>query len=143
MLSKEENELLTRVGPGTPMGNMLRRYWTPALMYDEIAEPDGNPVRVRLFGEDLIAFRDSNGQVGLLDEFCAHRGASLLYARNEACGLTCIYHGWKFDVAGAVLETPNESGARPYEGKLKLTAYPTHEACGVVWAYLGPRDSMP
>jgi len=143
MLSKEENELLTHVGPGTAMGEVLRRYWTPALMSDEISEPDGNPVRVRLFGDDLVAFRDSNGKVGLLHEFCAHRGASLLYARNEDCGLTCIYHGWKYDVAGTVLDTPNESGARPYEGKLKLTSYPTHEACGVVWAYLGPRDRMP
>jgi phthalate 4,5-dioxygenase len=142
MLTREENELLTRVGPGTPMGEVLRRYWIPALMSDEIA-PDGNPVRVKLLGEELVAFRDSDGQVGLLDEFCTHRGASLFYARNENCGLVCIYHGWKYDTEGTVLETPNESGIRAYEGKLKTVSYPTYEACGVVWAYLGPRDRMP
>lgn len=143
MLTREENELLTRVGPGTAMGEVLRRYWIPALIADEVAEPDGPPVRVKLLGEELVAFRDTSGRVGLLEEFCAHRGASLLYGRNEECGLRCIYHGWKYDVNGTVLETPNEAGARSYEGKLKITAYPTHEACGVVWAYMGPPDRMP
>lgn len=143
MLSREENELLTSVGPGTPMGETLRRYWIPALMADEIPEPDCPPVRVRLLGEDLVAFRDSAGRVGLLDEFCAHRGASLVYARNEECGLRCIYHGWKFDVTGLVVDTPNEAGARSWEGKLRITAYPTHEACGVVWTYMGPPERMP
>ena len=98
MLSREENELVTRVGPGTPMGNAMRRYWIPALLSRELAEPDGPPVRVRLLGEDLVAFRDTDGRIGLLDEFCPHRRASLFFGRNEECGLRCVYHGWKFDV---------------------------------------------
>src|SRR5207249_3217964 len=124
------------------MGEVLRRYWIPALIADEV-EADGPPVRVKLLGEELVAFRDTDGNVGLLDEFCTHRGASLLYARNEECGLRCIYHGWKYDVMGTVPETPNEAGARPYEGHLQTRAYPTHEACGVVWAYMGPSERMP
>src|SRR5438270_373462 len=137
MLTPEENELLTRVGPGTPMGEVLRRYWTPALIADELPEADCNPVRLRLFGEDLVAFRDSSGRVGILEEFCPHRGASLFYGRNEQDGLRCIYHGWKFDVSGKTLETPNESNVRLWEGKKLVAAYPTHEACGVIWVYMG------
>jgi len=101
MLPREENELITRVGQGSPMGNTMRRYWIPALLAREIAEPEGPPVRVRLLGEDLVAFRDSEGRIGLLDEYCPHRRASLFFGRNEECGLRCVYHGWKFDVAGA------------------------------------------
>src|SRR5882757_2806011 len=101
MLSREENELLTRTGPGTAMGEAMRRYWIPALLAREIAGPDGPPVRVRLLGEDLVAFRDSDGRIGLLDEYCPHRRASLWFGRNEECGLRCVYHGWKFDVAGS------------------------------------------
>ncbi|HZT07122.1 MAG TPA: Rieske 2Fe-2S domain-containing protein [Chloroflexota bacterium] len=143
MLSQEENELLTRVGPGTPMGNVLRRYWVPALISDELPEPDCAPIRVKLLGEELVAFRDSQGRVGILGAYCPHRGASLSYGRNEAGGLRCIYHGWKFDVAGMTLETPNESGVRIWEGKKLVAAYPTREACGVVWAYLGPPEKTP
>ena len=106
MLSLEENELLTRVGSGTPMGELFRRYWLPALMSEELPEPDGPPVRVRLLGEDLVAFRDSQNRVGLLAEHCSHRRASLFYGRVEDCGLTCIYHGWKYDVDGAIVDTP-------------------------------------
>ncbi len=98
MLSREENELITRVGPGTPMGNAMRRYWIPALLSREVAEPDGPPARVRLLGEDLVAFRDTEGRIGLIEEFCPHRRVSLYFGRNEECGLRCIYHGWKFDV---------------------------------------------
>ena len=104
MLSREDNEILTRVGPGTLMGNLLRRYWIPACLSSEIPEPDGAPVRVRLLGEDLVAFRDTDGAVGLIDEHCPHRGASLFYGRNEECGLRCIYHGWKFDVTGQCVD---------------------------------------
>jgi phenylpropionate dioxygenase-like ring-hydroxylating dioxygenase large terminal subunit len=143
MLTAEENALLTQVGPGTPMGEVLRRYWIPALLSDELAAPDSDPVRVRLLGEELVAFRDSAGQVGLLEEFCPHRGASLVYARNEDGGLRCIYHGWKYAVDGTTLETPNESGPRLWEGKNLIAAYPTREACGVVWTYLGPPERMP
>ena len=106
MLLREDNEHLTRVGPGSPMGELMRRYWIPALLSEEIPEPDCPPVQVRLLGEDLVAFRDTKGRIGLLEEHCSHRGTSLFYGRNEECGLRCIYHGWKYDVEGNVLETP-------------------------------------
>src|ERR687885_407731 len=104
MLSKEDNELLTRVGPGTPMGDLLRQYWVPALLCCELPEPYLPPVRGRLQGESLIAFRDTAGRVGLLDHACPHRGASLFFGRNEECGIRCVCHGWKFDVAGKCLD---------------------------------------
>lgn len=143
MLSREENELLTRVHPGSRMGNLFRRYWIPALLTEEIPEPDGAPVRVRLLGEDLVAFRDSRGRVGLLDEHCAHRGTSLFYGRNEECGLRCIYHGWKFDLDGNVLDTPAEPPESQLKHKVHHTAYPCVEAGGMVFTYLGPKDKMP
>ncbi len=143
MLSPEENKLLTQTNSGTPMGALMRRYWIPALLSEEIPTPDGPPVRVRMLGEELVAFRDSSGRIGLLAERCAHRGTSLFYGRNEECGLRCIYHGWKYDVEGNVLETPAEPGDSDFRKKLHHTAYPTHEAGGVIYAYLGPRDKMP
>jgi len=143
MLSREENELLTRTNAGTPMGEMIRRYWIPALLSEEIPSPDCPPVRVRLMGEDLMAFRDSKGRVGLLGEFCSHRGTSLFYGRNEECGLRCIYHGWKYDVDGNVLETPAEPGDSQLRHKVHHKAYPCHEAAGVVFAFLGPKDKLP
>jgi phenylpropionate dioxygenase-like ring-hydroxylating dioxygenase large terminal subunit len=143
MLSKDENELLTRVGPGTPMGELMRCYWLPALLSEEIAERDCPPVRVRLLGEDLVAFRDSSGRIGLLGEHCAHRGTSLFFGRNEECGLRCIYHGWKFDVDGAVVETPAEPGDSDFRKKLCHTAYPCKEVAGIIFAYLGPKEKMP
>src|SRR3981189_386965 len=109
MLSQEENELLTRVGPGTLMGNLLRRYWTPACLSSEIPQPADPPVRVRLLGENLVAFRDTNGKVGLMAENCPHRGASVFFGRNEESGLRCVYHGWKFDTAGNCIDMPNET----------------------------------
>ena len=143
MLAREENDLLTQIGPEKPMGQLMRRYWIPALLSNEIPEPDGVPVRVRLLGEDLVAFRDSQGRVGLLDEHCSHRGTSLFYGRNEECGLRCIYHGWKYDVDGNVLDTPAEPAGSDFKTKIKHTAYPTVEAAGIVFAYLGPREIMP
>jgi len=143
MLSPEENKLLTQTNSGTPMGELMRRYWIPALLSEEIPTPDGPPVRVRMLGEELVAFRDSSGRIGLLAERCAHRGTSLFYGRNEECGLRCIYHGWKYDVEGNVLETPAEPGDSDFRKKLHHTAYPTHEAGCVIYAYLGPRDKMP
>ena len=143
MLSREENELITRVGPGTPMGTLMRRYWIPALLSQELLEPDCPPVRMRLLGEDLVAFRDSQGRVGLLDEHCSHRGTSLFYGRNEACGLRCIYHGWKYDIHGNVLETPAEPAGSTLKNKVHHTAYPCKEAAGVVWTYMGPNDKIP
>ena len=143
MLSREDNELLTRISSGTAMGSLIRRYWVPALLSEEISEPDCPPVRVRMLGEELVAFRDSQGRTGLLGEHCAHRGTSLFYGRNEDCGLRCIYHGWMYDVDGNVLDTPAEPGDSDFRKKLHHTAYPTHEAGGVIYGYLGPRDRLP
>jgi phthalate 4,5-dioxygenase len=143
MLSKEDNELLTRTTSGTPMGNLIRRYWVPALLSEEIPGPDCAPTRVKLLGEELVAFRDTQGRIGLIGEHCAHRGTSLFFGRNEECGLRCIYHGWKYDVDGNVLDTPAEPGESDFRKKLRHTAYPIHESNGVIYAYLGPRDKMP
>jgi len=143
MLSPEENELLTRTGPDTPMGRTMRLYWIPACLSSEIAEPDCPPVRVRLLGEDLVAFRDSEGRIGLFDEFCPHRRVSLYYGRNEECGLRCIYHGWKFDVTGACIDQLNEPEEMQFKHKVHVTAYPTVELGGIVWTYMGPAEKMP
>jgi phthalate 4,5-dioxygenase len=143
MLSHEENQLVTLVGQGTPMGNTMRMYWIPALLSQELLEADGPPVRVRLLGEDLLAFRDSEGRIGLVDEFCPHRRASLYFGRNEECGLRCVYHGWKFDVSGACIDMMNEPPENDFKHKVRLTAYPTCELGGIVWAYLGPAERMP
>ena len=143
MLSKEENAIVTRVGPDTPMGDTLRRYWMPALLASEIPGPDCAPARVRLLGEDLVAFRDSAGRIGLLDELCPHRLASLYFGRNEECGLRCVYHGWKFDVSGACVDMMNEPEENDFKHKIHTRAYPTAELGGVVWAYLGPPEKMP
>ena len=141
MLSIEENELLTRIGPDTPMGETLRRYWMPALLSWELAEPDSPPVRVKLLGEDLVAFRDSSGRVGLLGELCPHRRASLWLGRNEENGLRCAYHGWKYDVTGQCIDQMNEPVS--FASRIRAAAYPTHERGGVIWAYLGPTGQQP
>ena len=125
MLSHEHNELLTRTAAGTAMGDLMRRYWIPALLSEEISEPDCPPVRVRMLSEKLIAFRNSNGRVGLLGEHCLHRGTSLFFGRNEEYGLRCIYHGWKYDADGHVLDTPAEPADSDFKSKLKHVAYPT------------------
>jgi phthalate 4,5-dioxygenase len=143
MLSKEDNELVTRTDTGTPMGNLIRRYWVPALLSEEIPVPDGPPARVKLLGEDLVAFRATDGRIGLIGERCAHRGTSLFFGRNEECGLRCVYHGWKYDVEGNVVDTPAEPASSDFRKKLRHTAYPTHEANGIIYAYLGPRELMP
>ena len=139
MLSREDNELITRVGPGTPMGNLMREYWMPAMLSSELPAPDCDPVRVLLLGEQLIAFRDTNGKVGLIQNNCPHRGASLFFGRNEEAGLRCVYHGWKFDVDGNCVDMPNEPAESDFKTKVKAVAYPTQERGGIVWAYLGPR----
>jgi len=143
MLTPEENDLLCRVEGDAPMGQLMRRHWIPACMIEEVAEPDGTPVRVRLLGEDLVAFRDSDGRVGLLDEHCPHRRASLAFGRNEECGLRCLYHGWKMDVDGNVIEMASEPRESTLQEKVKTRAYPTREAGGFVWAYMGPPETMP
>ena len=143
MLSKADNERITRVGRGTPGGELLRRYWLPAVLSKELPERDGEPVEVRLLGEDLIAFRDTNGKVGLIDAYCPHRLAPMFYGRNEECGLRCVYHGWKFDVNGKCTEVPNEPADSPMKDKVRMLSYPTYEGGGIVWAYMGPADKKP
>jgi len=143
MLTREENELLCRVGPETAMGQMLRRYWLPAMLSSELPEADGDPKRLRLLGEDLVAFRDTHGRVGVLDENCPHRGASLVLARNEDCGLTCLYHGWRLDVQGNVLDTPAEPEDSDFRNRVKATAYATRELGGLIWVYMGLPGSEP
>ena len=143
MLKHEDNERLCRVGPGTPAGALFRRYWQPAALVREVPEKDGAPVRVRLLGEDMIAFRDTNGKVGLIDAYCPHRRAPLFFGRNEECGLRCVYHGWKFDADGRCVDLPSEPADSPMKAGIKITAYPTVERGGIVWAYLGPKEHMP
>src|SRR5262245_53976896 len=143
MLSREENELVTRGGPGTPTGNLLRQFWIPALLSSELPEPDGDPVRVLLLCERLIAFRDSTGQVGLIQNHCPHRGASLFFGRNEEAGLRCVYHGWKFATDGTCADMPNELAESDFKHKVKATAYPVVDRGGVVWAYLGSPEQQP
>jgi len=143
MLSTEENKLLTRVGPGTPMGNLIRRYWVPALFSEQIEKPDCPPVRVKLLCEKLVAFRDTDGRPGLLDERCPHRTASMFFGRNEECGLRCVYHGWKFDVTGKCVDLPSEPPGSNFQDKVSIRAYPCHEAAGIVWTYMGPPELRP
>jgi phthalate 4,5-dioxygenase oxygenase subunit len=141
MLTHEENDLLCRVGPDAPMGRMFRRYWMPALMSREL-RPNITK-RVTLLGENLVAFRNAAGEVGLLEESCPHRGASLILARNEDCGVRCIYHGWAFDVHGNILETPPEPADSTFRDRVRAKAYETYEAGGIIWAYLGPKGEAP
>ncbi|HLZ72381.1 MAG TPA: Rieske 2Fe-2S domain-containing protein [Dehalococcoidia bacterium] len=141
MLTQQENRLLTETGPQTPMGGLLRRFWLPALLSSELPRPDSPPVRLTLLSEDLIAFRDSEGRVGVLDRYCPHRGASLFWGRNEECGLRCVYHGWKFDVQGHCMDMPNEPAEHRFRDKVQTVAYPTEERGGVVWVYMGPKGT--
>lgn len=142
MLTHEENELLCRVEGDAPMGKMFREYWLAACLSEEIPEPDSDPVRVRLLGENLVAFRDSEGRVGLLEEACPHRRASLYYGRNEECGLRCLYHGWKFDVDGNTVEMSSEPAGSPLMEKVKAKAYPVREWGGFIWTWMGDQDKM-
>lgn len=143
MLSQKNNDLLTMTGPGTPGGNLFRRFWLPALLSEEVTEREGPPVRVRLLGEDLVAYRNRDGHVGLMAEGCPHRGASLYYGRNEDGGLRCLYHGWLMDHEGRVLDAPAEPDPAPICRDARQIAYPTHEVAGIVFAYMGPADSKP
>lgn len=146
MLSKEDNEALTRVGPNTLMGELFRRFWLPALLLKEVKERDGVPVRLRILGEDLLAFRDTNGKVGIIDAYCSHRRAPLFFGRNEEGGVRCPYHGWKYDTNGSCLEMPNVPGHRDLSAvraKMGIAGYATREAGGLVWVYMGPKDKMP
>lgn len=143
MLTAEENELLCRVEGQAPMGQLMRRHWTPVCLIEEVSEPDGTPVKARVFGEDLVVFRDTKGRVGVMDEYCPHRRVSLVFGRNEDCGLRCLYHGWKMDVEGNVLEMVSEPAASGMAQKVKHLAYPVKEWGGFVWAYMGPKETQP
>ena len=143
MLSAKENERLTRVGRGTPMGEFLRRFWLPALLSDELPQNDGDPIRTRTLGEDLVAFRDSNGQVGIVDAFCPHRRGPMYFGRNEECGLRCVYHGWKFDTTGQCIDQPSEPAESDFKDRLRIKAYPTYEVGGMIWVYMGPPEHRP
>jgi phthalate 4,5-dioxygenase oxygenase subunit len=143
MLSPADNELLTQIGPGTPMGNLLRQYWIPGMPALELQEADGPPKRMRLLGENLVAFRDSTGQIGVVAENCPHRGASLFFGRNEEAGLRCVYHGWKFDATGSCVDMPNEPPESNFKQKVKVLAYPARDVNGMIWVYMGPRQTPP
>jgi phenylpropionate dioxygenase-like ring-hydroxylating dioxygenase large terminal subunit len=138
MLSAERNAFMTRVGPGQPMGDLFRQFWLPLTLPEQLAEPDGDPVRLRLLGEDLVAFRDSNGQVGVVGAFCPHRRAPLYFGRNEECGLRCVYHGWKFDTTGQCVDMPSEPPESDFKSRIRIKAYPVREYGDTVWVYMGP-----
>ncbi len=143
MLSIEDNEIMCRVGPGTPMGDLIRQYWLPAVRSDELPSPDCPPLRVRLLCEDMIAFRDTSGRVGLVQNACPHRGASMFFGRNEEDGLRCVYHGWKFDTTGACVDMPSEPAESNFRTKVRARSYPTQERNGIIWAYMGGRETPP
>ena len=144
MLSTEDNELVSRVGPGSLMGNLMREYWIPAARSAELPHPDCDPLRIMLLGERLIGFRRAHsGRAGLLSNLCPHRGASLFYGRNEDDGLRCVYHGWKFDTAGNCVDMPNEPAESNFKQRIKATAYPCVERGGLIWTYMGPREVPP
>ena len=141
--SREENDELTQTGRGTRMGNLLRRYWVPILLEEELPEPDCPQVRVRIMGEDLIAFRDTYDRFGLVGELCEHRAASLWFGRCEEGGIRCAYHGWKYDVEGRCVDMPSEPPQSRFKEKIRLKAYPARLRGGIVWAYMGPPETMP
>lgn len=145
MLSHEDNRLLAQTGPNTPMGELFRRFWLPAALAAEVVN-DGPPLRLRILSEDLVAFRDSQGRVGIVQAYCSHKLAPLFFGRNEDCGLRCVYHGWKFDVAGNCVDVPNVPDVKDADSlkrKVGLKAYATREAGGVIWVYMGPSERMP
>ncbi|MBV9582093.1 MAG: Rieske 2Fe-2S domain-containing protein [Chloroflexi bacterium] len=143
MLSSKDNEYVTHVGPGTPMGNLFRRYWLPALLSEELPEPDCAPIRLKLLGEELVAFRTTSGRPAVLDTWCPHRNANLFWGRNEQEGLRCVYHGWKFDADGNCLDMPNEPPRSKFAEKIKQPAYRAVEKAGVIWVYMGPPELQP
>jgi len=136
MLSMQDNETLTRVGPGTPMGEFMRKFWIPACRSDELSA-DADPLRIMLLGEKLLGFRDTSGRAGIMDHRCPHRGASLFYGRNEDGGIRCVYHGWKYGVDGTCLDMPNLPEDKQFRSKVRAKAYPVQERNGVVWVYMG------
>lgn len=139
-MNSDMNDLLCRVEADAPMGAVMRRSWLPACMSEEVAEPDCAPLRVRLLGENLVIFRDSEGRVGALAENCPHRGASLAFGRNEECGLRCLYHGWKFDVAGNAVDMSSEPVDAKLRKSMRARAYPVEEMAGFIWVWMGEPD---
>ena len=142
MTTPRESEILTRVGRGTPMGNLMRQYWLPTAMSSEL-EADGPPLRLMLLGEKLIAFRDSSGRVGIMDHRCPHRCASFFFGRNEDNGIRCVYHGWKFDTDGNCVDMANAPPHQDFKHKVKARAYKVAERNGLIWTYMGPREAPP
>ena len=143
MLSQEDNELITDTNRGTPMGELFRRFWLPVALSEELPGPDSVPLRVQVMNEQLIAFRDTTGRVGLVDAFCPHRGAPLFFGRNEESGLRCVYHGWKFDADGVCTDVPNAPEGDSYREKVHIKGYPCVEAGDLIWAYMGPAEKKP
>ena len=143
MLNAEDNKLITQVGPGTPMGELFRRYWLPAMLATELPAPDCPPVKLRLLGEDMVAFRATSGRVGVIETWCPHRNANLFWGRNEEEGLRCVYHGWKFDAEGRCVDMPNEPPTSRFNTKVSVAAYPAQERGGVIWVYMGPTEMTP
>lgn len=143
MLTHEENDVLTRVSRDMPMGKLMRQHWTPVCLIEEVAERDGTPLLVEVLSERYVAFRDSDGRLGLLEELCPHRRASLVYGRNEECGLRCLYHGWKMDVGGNIVAMSSEPDGSPLMNKVKHRSYAVKEWGGFVWAWLGDQGNIP
>src|ERR1700716_1286046 len=143
MLRAEDNQFLTESGAGTPMGELLRRFWLPVLLSEELPEADGPPKKIVVMGEELLAFRDSRGVVGVIDQYCPHRGANLWLGRNEECGIRCVYHGWKFDTDGNCVDMPNEPVESNFREKIKPVTYKAADWGGITWIYMGPRQDNP
>lgn len=143
MLNASDNALLTQTEAGTPMGELFRCFWHPVLLSEDLTQRDGPPVRLRVLSEDLVAFRDTEGKIGMVDARCPHRRAGMFFGRNEACGLRCAYHGWKFDVDGNCVGMPTEPADSTFKDRVKIKSYPVTEAGGCIWVYMGPRDQSP
>jgi phenylpropionate dioxygenase-like ring-hydroxylating dioxygenase large terminal subunit len=143
MLRAEDNKFLTEAGAGTGMGELLRRFWIPVLLSEELPEPDGEPKKITVLGEELLAFRDSRGVVGVIDQYCPHRGANLWLGRNEECGIRCVYHGWKFDTDGACVDMPTSYPDLNARDLIRIKSYPVREWGEMIWSYMGPADAMP
>ena len=143
MLRAEDNKFLTESGAGTGMGELLRRFWLPVLLSAELPEADGTPKKIVVMGEELLAFRDTRGVVGVIDQYCPHRGANLWLGRNEECGIRCVYHGWKFDTDGRCVDMPTSYPDLNAKDLIRIKSYPVREWGDMIWAYMGPADQVP
>ena len=143
MLRAEDNKFLTESGSGTAMGDLLRRFWLPVLLSEELPEADGPPKKIVVMGEELLAFRDSRGVVGVIDQYCPHRGANLWLGRNEECGIRCVYHGWKFDTDGRCVDMPTSYPDLNAKDLIRIKSYPVREWGDMIWAYMGPAETVP